>query len=154
MVDEWYFENIEVGQTVRTRQRVLTPSEMDIIPQMSGALHPLFYSDAWAIREFGRTRRQAMSTLGLALAVGLLCQAGLFREALVLARWSGVNFFHDHSMGEGDLVYAEAEVAAKRDVDNHEGEIEVLITLRHHTGERILEGAATVRVSRRESSNS
>ena len=146
---DYFFEDLEVGQSIQSHERVVTPSEMDLLPMMYGALHPLFYSDEWAREQFGRKRRQASSLIPLSFTVGLLCQSGLLREVSELVGWDDIRFFHDHNLGEGDIVRAEGTVESKRELDNGKGEVVVQAGLRQQDGELAVTGKMTVLVERR-----
>lgn len=108
---DWYFEDFTVGQKFKTRMRVLTPTEMDLIPVIIGATNPLFLSDA-AAQKIGRPKRQASSLIPVALALGQTYQTGIFDQTGQLLE------IHGKILGrcyEQDALVTEVEIMGKMD---------------------------------------
>ncbi|MFQ5761884.1 MAG: MaoC family dehydratase, partial [Candidatus Bathyarchaeia archaeon] len=105
------FEDFSEGEKFSTRTRTVTPTDIDLFATMSGAVNPLFLSDAYA-SQVGYRTRVAPGLLTLALMVGTIYQTGVFDNILALTGIDKLRF--KKPVYPGDSLRSEVEVVARR----------------------------------------
>lgn len=102
-----YFEDLELGQTIVTKGRTVTESDVVNFAGLSGDFNPLHVDSEFAREtEFGQ--RVAHGTLVLSIATGMTYQAG-FMEDTVMAFLS-LEWRYSAPVFLGDTIHCEVEV--------------------------------------------
>lgn len=107
----YFFEDFAIGQHFKTRPRVLTPTELDLVPILLGATNPLFLSDE-AAKRLGRPARQASSLIPVCYSLGQTYQTGIFDQTRQMIE------VHGRILGrvyEQDMILTDVEITNKRD---------------------------------------
>ncbi|MEM2115210.1 MAG: MaoC/PaaZ C-terminal domain-containing protein [Candidatus Caldarchaeum sp.] len=107
-----FFEDFEVGREFVSRERVVTPSDIDLFATWTWAANPLFLSDGFA-KDRGFPQRIAPGALVIAFAIGLLYQTGAFDNIVALASIDKMSF--RSPTHPGDVIKAVARVVEKRE---------------------------------------
>ena len=111
-----YFEEYEIGQTVRSDGRTITEADVVSFAGVSGDFNPMHVDAAYAAKT-PFEKRIAHGALVLSVASGLAYQVGFLRETILAFR-SIDEWKFSAPVYLGDTIYCEAEVselkAAKR----------------------------------------
>lgn len=103
-----YFEEFEVGMTMRTRGRTITDADVVNFAALTGDYNPMHTSATYAqTTQFGQ--RIAHGMLSVSFAVGQAYQLG-FLEQTVLA-FRDIEMKFSHPVYIGDTMHVELEVA-------------------------------------------
>ncbi|MBI5669633.1 MAG: MaoC family dehydratase N-terminal domain-containing protein [Chloroflexi bacterium] len=109
----YYFEEIEVGQTMTTRGRTITEADIVAFGTLTGDLNPM-HTDAEYVKTHPMGQRVAHGMLVLSYAVGLLYQLG-FMERTVLA-FRGLEMKFSLPVVIGDTVRVRLTVLEKKEM--------------------------------------
>lgn len=109
----YYFEEIEVGQTMTTRGRTITESDIVQFAALTGDYNPM-HTDAEYMKAHPMKQRVAHGMLTLSYAVGLLYQLG-FMERTVLA-FRGLEMKFSLPVFIGDTMRVRLTVAEKKEM--------------------------------------
>jgi acyl dehydratase len=114
--DEWRkpIQDMEVGDRLTTKGRVITKSEIELFAVLGGDYAPQFLSDE-AAREYGWERQLVPGLYTLNVAYGLLIQAGFIKDVMAYMETSRMRFLEP--VYWGDSVRMETEVTAKKRTD-------------------------------------
>jgi len=124
-----YFEDLEEGQVITSRPRMMTPTDIESFTSMSWAVNPIFLSDE-AAKASGLSGRVAPGALVVSYAVGLLYQVGLFDHIVAMTELSSR---FTSPVSPGDIIQVECRVDSKRVVDEKRGLIKLAATCRNLT---------------------
>ncbi len=73
---------MKVGDRLHSRKRIITPTEMDLIPLLTGSWNPVFWSDEASRKAgHGRERRMAPFYYLVPVSIGMAYQTGVFDRA-------------------------------------------------------------------------
>lgn len=141
------FEDFREGEKFATRIRTVTPTDIDLFATMSGAVNPLFLSEAFA-SQLGYRTRVTPGLLTLALMVGTIYQTGVFDNVLALTGIDKLRF--KKPVYPGDSLKSEVEVVGRKESDKPD---RGLVTLRsdclNQKGETVLEAELSLIVKRK-----
>lgn len=107
----YFFEDFAIGQHFKTRPRVLTSTELDLVPVLIGATNPLFLSDEVA-RRLGRPGRNASSLIPLCYCLGQTYQTGILDQTRKMIEMRGKILGRVY---EQDMILTDVEITDKRD---------------------------------------
>lgn len=124
-----YFEDLEEGQILTSRTRVMTPTDIESFTSMSWAVNPIFLSDE-AARSAGLAGRVAPGALVVSYAVGLLYQLGLFDHIVAMTELSSR---FTSPISPGDAMQVECRVDSKREIDERRGLVRLTATCKNLT---------------------
>lgn len=108
----YYFEEIEVGQTMRTRGRTITESDIVQFAALTGDYNPM-HTDAEYMKTHSMGQRVAHGMLTLSYAVGQIYQLG-FMERTVIA-FRGVDMKFSLPVFIGDTLHSELKIIEKKE---------------------------------------
>lgn len=109
----YFFEEIEIGQTMTTRGRTITESDIVQFAALTGDYNPM-HTDAEYMKVHPMKQRVAHGMLTLSYAVGLLYQLG-FMERTVLA-FRGLEMKFSLPVFIGDTMRVRLTVAEKKEM--------------------------------------
>jgi 3-hydroxybutyryl-CoA dehydratase len=108
----YYFEEIEVGQTMRTRGRTITEADIVQFAALTGDYNPM-HTDAEYMKTHSMGQRVAHGMLTLSYAVGQIYQLG-FMERTVIA-FRGVDMKFSLPVFIGDTLHSELKIIEKKE---------------------------------------
>ena len=142
-----YYEDFEIDQTIVTRSRMITGTDIDLFATMTGAVNPLFLSDR-AAQQAGRHARMTPGPLLFSLTIGLCYQAGLFDHVIAMAGVNNMSFLASAHPGDSITAYAtpvEMRLSKKKD----RGVVVLKQKLKNQRGEDVLVTDVTYLMGRR-----
>jgi len=141
-----YYEELNQGDKITTRRRVVTGTDIDTFAIMTGAINPLFLEDAFA-KKLGFKGRIAPGILTLALATGLQYATGLFDDIIAFLGIDKLKFLA--TVNPGDTIWAEAEVIAKKEIDEERGIVNFRWLVKNQEERPTLEAETTFMLKRK-----
>ncbi len=141
-----YYEELNQGDKVTTRRRVVTGTDIDTFAIMTGAINPLFLEDGFGKR-LGFKGRIAPGILTLALATGLQYATGLFDDIIAFLGIDKLKFLA--TVNPGDTIWAEAEVIAKKEIDGERGIVSFKWLAKNQEERPVLEAETTFMLKRK-----
>ncbi len=141
-----YYEELNQGDKITTRRRVVTGTDIDTFAIMTGAINPLFLEDAFA-KKLGFKGRIAPGILTLALATGLQYATGLFDDIIAFLGIDKLKFLA--TVNPGDTIWAEAEVIAKKEIDEERGIVNFRWLVKNQEDKPTLEAETTFMLKRK-----
>jgi oxepin-CoA hydrolase/3-oxo-5,6-dehydrosuberyl-CoA semialdehyde dehydrogenase len=112
-----FFEDLNPGQEIVTRSRVITSTDVDIFTSLTWAANPLFLSDVSA-REKGYPARVVPAALIISFVIGLLYQSGLFDHITALVGVDRLSM--KASSNPGDVISVRCLVVEKKETKSPE----------------------------------
>lgn len=109
----YYFEDIEIGQTMTTRGRTVTETDIVSFAALTGDYNPM-HTDAEYMKTHPMKQRVAHGMLTLSYAVGQLYQLG-FMERTVLA-FRGLEMKFSLPVLIGDTIKVRLTVTEKKEM--------------------------------------
>ena len=111
-VSDYYYENLDVGDIIKTNSKYITSAEIELITSLIGATNPIFLNSEVA-RQRGFKDKITPGALISAYAFGLEYQTKIYDHIIALLQIDEMKFkaplFH------GDPLRSELEVIQKRD---------------------------------------
>jgi 3-hydroxybutyryl-CoA dehydratase len=141
-----YYEELNQGDKIMTRRRVVTGTDIDTFAIMTGAINPLFLEDGFGKR-LGFKGRIAPGILTLALATGLQYATGLFDDIIAFLGIDKLRFLA--TVNPGDTIWAEAEVIAKKEIDGERGIVSFGWLAKNQEERPVLEAETTFMLRRK-----
>jgi 3-hydroxybutyryl-CoA dehydratase len=141
-----YYEELNEGDKITTRRRVVTGTDIDTFAIMTGAINPLFLEDGFGRRQ-GFKGRIAPGILTLALATGLQYATGLFDDIIAFLGIDKLRFLA--TVNPGDTIWAEAEVIAKKEIDGERGIVSFGWLAKNQEERPVLEAETTFMLRRK-----
>jgi 3-hydroxybutyryl-CoA dehydratase len=136
-----YFEELEEGQVLISRKRVVTGTEIDVFATMTGATNPLFLSKEFATSAKMRDR-VAPGALTIGLLLGALYQLGIFDHIIALAGIDKLRFLLPVFPGDG--LESKATVSSKKETGKPDRGVVILnASCTNGQGEKVLDGELT-----------
>lgn len=109
----YYFEEVEVGQTMVTRGRTITETDIVSFAALTGDYNPM-HTDAEYMKTHAMKQRVAHGMLTLSYAVGQLYQLG-FMERTVMA-FRGLEMKFSLPVYIGDTIHVRLTVKEKKEM--------------------------------------
>lgn len=108
---EVHIDEMDIGDTLTTRPRVVSATDIELFAAYTGDPGPGFLSSKWA-QEKGFKDRVAPGLLTFSLAVGLLWQSGFISHVIAFLGTDKVRFITP--VYPGDTIRVQVEVLGKR----------------------------------------
>lgn len=141
-----HYEELNQGDRITTRRRVVTGTDIDTFAIMTGAINPLFLEDGFG-KKLGFKGRIAPGILTLALATGLQYATGLFDDIIAFLGIDKLKFLA--IVNPGDTIWAEAEVIAKKEIDGERGIVNFRWLVKNQEERPVLEADTTFMLKRK-----
>jgi 3-hydroxybutyryl-CoA dehydratase len=141
-----HYEELNQGDKITTRRRVVTGTDIDTFAIMTGAINPLFLEDGFG-KKLGFKGRIAPGILTLALATGLQYATGLFDDIIAFLGIDKLKFLA--IVNPGDTIWAEAEVTAKKEIDGDRGIVNFRWLVKNQEERPVLEAETTFMFKRK-----
>jgi 3-hydroxybutyryl-CoA dehydratase len=141
-----YYDELNQGDKITTRRRVVTGTDIDTFAIMTGAINPLFLEDGFGKR-LGFKGRIAPGILTLALATGLQYATGLFDDIIAFLGIDKLKFLA--TVNPGDTIWAEAEVIARKEIDGERGIVSFRWLAKNQEERPVLEAETTFMLKRK-----
>lgn len=141
-----YYEELDIGKKITTRQRIVTPTDIDIFAIMTGAINPLFLEDGFGER-LGFKGRIAPGVLTLALAIGLQYATGVFDHLIAFLGIDRLKFLA--AVNPSDTIWCEAEVIESKEIHGDRGVVKFRWIVKNQEGRSVLEAEATFMLKKR-----
>lgn len=106
-----YFEEFEVGATMRTRGRTITEADLVQFATLTGDFNPM-HTDAEYSKDSFMGQRVAHGMLTISYAVGQAYQLGILERTVLGFR--GLDMKFSSPVYIGDTIHAELKVAATK----------------------------------------
>jgi len=135
-----YYEELNKGYKIKTRQRVVTGTDIDTFAIMTGATNPLFIQDEFA-KKLGFKGKIAPGVLTLGLAIGLCYGAGLFDHLVAALGIDKLKFLE--AVNPGDTICCEVEVVERKEVKGERGVVVFKWVVKNQEGKVVLEAEPT-----------
>ena len=139
-MSEYSYENLEPGEKIVTRTRIITSSEIELISALVGVTNPIFQSKE-AAKSQGFDDKITPGAVIEAYAIGMEYQTGIYDGMIVLVEVDQLRFkaplFHNSSLR------SELEVLSKRETSRRDRAIVVFQRRCYSNEKEILEGRLT-----------
>lgn len=147
-VDQWYFEEIDVGETFGIPSKTITDNHFVTFAGMTGDFHPLHLDEHYT-RE--KTQFDSRVAHGMMITMFTIVGASSLSDHL---HESAIAFLNQSStflnpVFEGDTIYPELEVSEKEDKGD-KGIITLTSRVFNQDDEQVLEGELQLLVKTRE----
>ncbi|MCB9450047.1 MAG: MaoC family dehydratase N-terminal domain-containing protein [Anaerolineaceae bacterium] len=109
----YYFEEIEIGQTLVTRGRTITETDIVQFAALTGDYNPM-HTDAEFTKNHFVGQRIAHGLLSLSYAVGLIYQLGLMERTILTFRSLEMKF--SQPVFIGDTIHAQLKIIEKKEM--------------------------------------
>ena len=105
-IKEWYFEDFEKGDQLKTKGRTVTESDISMSVAISGHTQPIFIDEEFAkTTSFGT--RIAPGELTIGLLAGLLTRMGILENQVGLIE---ITCKFPNAVKAGDTLHAESDI--------------------------------------------
>jgi len=135
-----YYEELNKGDKITTKQRVVTETDIDMFAIMTGATNPIFIQDEVA-KKLGFKGRIAPGALTFALTMGLFYGAGLFDHLVAFLGIDKLKFLA--AVNPSDTIWCEAEVMGKKEIRGERGIVNLKWVVKNQEKEAVLETETT-----------
>ena len=102
-----HLQDMEVGDRIVTKSRVITKTDLELFAISTGATHPMFLSEEYA-KSLGWKTQLVPGLLGYSIALGLLIESGFISEATAFMGTDKLRFLAP--VYPYDTIRVEAEV--------------------------------------------
>lgn len=142
-----YFEDFEVGMTLRTRGRTITEADIVNFATLTGDFNPM-HTDAEYMKTHMMGQRVAHGMLTLSYAVGLIYQLGVIERTGLAFRSVDMKF--SLPVFIGDTVHAELAITELKEMKRLGGGTVVIeVKVVNQEGKAVQSGALTMLVASR-----
>lgn len=143
-----YFEEFEVGQSIKTAGRTVTESDIVLFAGLSGDFNRI-HTDAEFGKETAFGQRVAHGLLGLSIASGLVVQTGMMEGTIMAFRevntWKFIK-----PIFIGDTIHVVVEVKETKAIPRIAGgSIVIELDVRNQDGDAVMKGTWTALISSR-----
>ena len=143
-----YYEELNKGDKITTRERVVTGTDIDTFAIMTGAINPLFLENGFA-KKLGFKGRIAPGMLTLALATGLQYATGVFDHLVAFLGVDKLKFLA--TVNPGDTIWCEAEVIGKKEIHGGRGIVNFKWVVKNQEESPVLEAETIFMLKKRQS---
>ncbi|MGQ9888810.1 MAG: MaoC/PaaZ C-terminal domain-containing protein [Aggregatilineales bacterium] len=145
----FYFEDFEVGMTLRTRGRTITEADVVSFAALTGDFNPM-HTDAEYMKGHMMGQRVAHGMLVLSYAVGLIYQLGVIERTGLAFR--GVDMKFSLPVLIGDTVHAELTITELKEMKRlGGGTVAIEVKVVNQEGKTVQSGTLTMLVASRPS---
>ena len=104
-------QNMEAGDSIVTKSRVITKTDLELYAISTGDTHPMFLSEEYA-KSFGWKTQIVPGLLSYSIAVGLMIQSGFISDVMAYMGTDKMRFLAP--VYPYDTIRVEAEVLSKK----------------------------------------
>ncbi len=142
-----YFEEFEVGMTLRTRGRTVTEADIVNFATLTGDFNPM-HTDAEYMKGHMLGQRVAHGMLTLSYAVGLIYQLGVIERTGLAFR--GVEMKFSLPVLIGDTIHAELAITELKEMKRlGGGAVTIEVKVVNQEGKAVQSGVLTMLVASR-----
>ncbi len=142
-----YFEDFEVGMTLRTRGRTVTEADIVNFATLTGDFNPM-HTDAEYMKSHLLGQRVAHGMLTLSYAVGLIYQLGVIERTGLAFR--GVEMKFSLPVLIGDTIHAELAITELKEMKRlGGGAVTIEVKIVNQDGKAVQSGVLTMLVAAR-----
>lgn len=142
-----YFEDFEVGMTLRTRGRTVTEADIVNFATLTGDFNPM-HTDAEFMKAHMLGQRVAHGMLTLSYAVGLIYQLGVIERTGLAFR--GVEMKFSLPVLIGDTIHAELAITELKEMKRlGGGAVTIEVKVVNQEGKVVQSGVLTMLVASR-----
>ena len=135
-----YIQNMEVGDKLVTKPRVITKTDLELYAISTGDTHPMFLSEEYA-GSLGWKTQLVPGLLSYSIAVGLLIQSGFIADVIAYMETDKMKFLAP--VYPYDTIRVEAKVLSKRETKNGNWICSYKWIIRNQKDEAVAEGENT-----------
>jgi oxepin-CoA hydrolase/3-oxo-5,6-dehydrosuberyl-CoA semialdehyde dehydrogenase len=132
-----HIQNMEVGDRIVTKSRVITKTDLELYAISTGDIHPMFLSEEYA-KEFGWRTQLVPGLLAFSIAVGLLIQSGFIADVIAFMGTDKVRF--NAPVYPYDTIRVKAEVLSKKETKKGNWICTYKWVIRNQSDEAVAEG--------------
>jgi acyl dehydratase len=142
-----YFEDFEVGMTLRTRGRTITEADIVSFATLTGDFNPM-HTDAEYMKGHMLGQRVAHGMLTLSYAVGLIYQLGVIERTGLAFR--GVEMKFSLPVLIGDTIHADLTITELKEMKRlGGGSVAIEVKVVNQEGKAVQSGVLTMLVASR-----
>ena len=135
-----YIQNMEVGDKIVTKSRVITRTDLELYAISTGDTHPMFLSEERA-QSVGWKTQLVPWLLSYSIAVGLLIQSGFIADVIAYMGTDKMRFLAP--VYPYDTIRVEIEVLSKKATKKENWICSYKWVVRNQSGEAVSEGENT-----------
>ena len=135
-----YIQNMEVGDKIITKTRVITKTDLELYAISTGDTHPMFLSEEHA-RSFGWKTQLVPGLLSYSIAIGLLIQSGFIADVIAYLGTDKLRFLAP--VYPYDTIKVEAEVLSKKETKKGNWICSYKWVVKNQNNEAVSEGENT-----------
>ena len=135
-----HIQNMEVGDKIVTKSRVITKTDLEFYAIATGDTHPMFLSEEHA-RSVGWKTQLVPGLLSYSIAVGLLIQSGFIANVIAYMGTDKMRFLAP--VYPYDTIRVEAEVLSKKETKKKNWICTYKWVIRNENNEAVAEGENT-----------
>ena len=133
-------QNMEAGDRIVTKSRVITKTDLELYAISTGDTHPMFLSEEYA-KSFGWKTQIVPGLLSYSIAVGLMIQSGFISDVMA---YMGTDKMSFHApVYPYDTIRVEAEVLSKKQTKSGNWIASYKWVIRNQNNEATAEGENT-----------
>ncbi len=141
----YYFEEMEIGQTMVTRARTITESDIVQFAALTGDYNPM-HTDAEFTKKHPVGQRVAHGLLTVSYAVGQIYQLGLMERTILTFRSLEMKF--SQPVFIGDTIHAQLTITEKKEMRRlGGGHVAAEIKIINQEGKTVQSGTMTLMVA-------
>ena len=133
-------QNMEAGDRIVTKSRVITKTDLELYAISTGDTHPMFLSEEYA-KSFGWKTQIVPGLLGYSIAVGLMIQSGFISDVTAYMGTDKMRFLAP--VYPYDTIRVEAEVLSKKQTKSGNWIASYKWVIRNQNNEATAEGENT-----------
>ena len=135
-----HIQNMEVGDKIVTKSRVITKTDLELYAISTGDTHPMFLSEEHA-RSFGWKTQLVPGLLSYSIAIGLLIQSGFIADVIAYMGTDKMRFLTP--VYPYDTIRVEAEILSKKETKKGNWVCSYKWVIRNQRDEAVAEGENT-----------
>jgi oxepin-CoA hydrolase/3-oxo-5,6-dehydrosuberyl-CoA semialdehyde dehydrogenase len=135
-----HIQNMEVGDRIVTKSRVITKTDLELYAISTGDTHPMFLGEEYA-KERGWKTQLVPGLLSFSIAVGLLIQSGFIADVIAFMGTDKLRF--NAPAYPYDTIRVEAEVLSKKETKKGNWICSYKWVIRNQRDEAVAEGENT-----------
>ena len=135
-----YIQNMEAGDKLVTKSRVITKTDLELYAISTGDTHPMFLSEEYA-RSLGWKTQLVPGLLSYSIAIGLLIQSGFIADVIAYMGTDKLRFLAP--VYPYDAIKVEAEVLSKKETKKGNWICSYKWVIRNQNDEAVAEGENT-----------
>ena len=135
-----YIQNMEAGDRLVTKSRVITKTDLELYAISTGDTHPMFLSEEYA-QSLGWKTQLVPGLLSYSIAIGLLIQSGFIADVIAYMGTDKLRFLAP--VYPYDAIRVEAEVLSKKETKTGNLVCSYKWVIKNQKDEEVAEGENT-----------